>query len=127
MFGYARMLNDLNIDQEQIDIITNTLSVIDIESNNYYKNLSNIHGFGIFASKEIKKDDIIGLGVVDGIKKTLLGRYTNHSDNNNARFYHLFNNDVVMIAEKDIVKKEEILINYRDHVLNKVYLYEKYL
>ena len=127
MFGYTGMLNDLNIDQKQMDVVTNTLPVLDIESNNYYKNTSSIEGFGIFASKDISKNEVIGLGIIDGIKKTLLGRYTNHSDNNNAMFYYLLNNDLVMIANKDIDKDEEILINYRDHVVKKIYLYEKYL
>ena len=32
-----------------------------------------------------------------------------------------------MVAEKDIVKDSEVLINYRDHILNKIYLNEKCL
>ena len=39
-------------------------------------------------------------------------------------FYYLKNNDVVMVATKHIDKDTEILINYRDHVLNKIYLNE---
>ena len=73
------------------------------------------------------KNDIIGVGSIDTEYKTILGRYTNHSDDNNARFYHLKNNDVVMVAERDIAENSEILINYRDHVLNKIYLNEKRL
>ena len=42
-------------------------------------------------------------------------------------FCYLKNNDVAMIAVKYISKNEEILINYRDHVLNKIYLNEKRL
>ena len=37
-------------------------------------------------------------------------------------FYYLKNDDVVMVATKNIIKNTEILINYRDHVLNKIYL-----
>ena len=124
MNGFVEMLKDFNITEDQLDKITNTGEVIEFVSNVYYKDISSIHGIGVFAFKNISKKDIIGIGSIDNRYKTTLGRYTNHSDKNNARFYHLKNNDIVMIAEKDISKDTEILINYRDHVLNKIYLNE---
>ena len=122
MFGYKEMLVDLGVDQNEIDTITNALKVIDVKTDRYYKNNSDIHGEGIFALKDIVKDDIIGLGSIDNVNKTFLGRYTNHSDNSNAMFYYLYNNDVVMVAMENINKDKEILINYRDHALKKTYL-----
>lgn len=127
MNGFVEMLKDFNITEDQLDKITNTGEVIEFVSNVYYKDISSIHGIGVFAFKNISKKDIIGIGSIDNRYKTTLGRYTNHSDKNNARFYHLKNNDIVMIAEKDISKDTEILINYRDHVLNKIYLNESTL
>ena len=127
MFGYIKMLNDLGIDQDQMNTVVDSLNVIDVKSNIYHRDKSNTHGLGMFVSKNINKGDIIGLGTIDNINKTFLGRYTNHSDNNNAMFYYLSNNDVVMIAKESISKDKEILIDYRDHVLKKTYLYEKYL
>ena len=124
MSGFVEMLEDFNITKDQLDEITNTGEVIEFTSNKYYKNISSIHGVGVFAFKDISKKDIIGIGSIDNKYKTTLGRYTNHSDKNNARFYHLRNNDVVMVAEKNIPKDTEILINYRDHTLNKIYLNE---
>ena len=122
MLGYKEMLVDLGVDQNEIDTITNALNVIDVKTDRYYKNNSDIHGEGIFALKDIVKDDIIGLGSIDNVNKTFLGRYTNHSDNSNAMFYYLYNNDVVMVAMENINKDKEILINYRDHALKKTYL-----
>ena len=119
------MLRDLNITKKQLNDITSSGEVLEFKSNSYYKGSSNIHNIGVFALKDISKNDIIGVGSVDNKYKTILGRYTNHSDNNNARFYHLKNNDVIMVARKDISKDTEILINYRDHVLNKIYFNEK--
>ena len=127
MSGFIEMLKDFNITEDQLDEITNTGEVIEFISNVYYKDISSIHGIGVFAFKNISKKDIIGIGSIDNRYKTTLGRYTNHSDKNNARFYHLKINDIVMIAEKDISKDTEILINYRDHVLNKIYLNESTL
>ena len=59
MFGYKEMLVDLGVDQNKIDTITNALNVIDVKTDKYYKNNSNIHGEGIFALKDIVKDDFI--------------------------------------------------------------------
>ena len=122
--GFTNMLKDLSITKEQLNTITHTGVTIEFESDFYYKNKSNIHGYGVFALKNINKGDIIGVGSIDNKYKTTLGRFTNHSDLNNAMFYYLKNNDVVMLAVKNIRKDTEILINYRDHVLNKIYLNE---
>ena len=127
MFGYKRMLVDLGVDQDQMNAIVNSLNVIDVKTDKYYKGDSDIHGEGIFALNDIVKGGIIGLGSIDNTNKTFLGRYTNHSDSGNAMFYYLSNDDVVMVTKKNISKDEEILINYRDHVLNKIYFNEKRL
>jgi len=122
MLGYKEMLVDLGVDQNQMDVAVDSLDVMGVKTNKYYKDESNIHGQGIFALRGMIKGNIIGLGSIDNTNKTFLGRYTNHSDNANAKFYYLANGDVVMVAEEDINEKEEILINYRDHALEKTYL-----
>ena len=127
MSGFIGMLKDLNTTKEQLNTITHSGNVIEFKSDHYYRDKSKIDGYGVFASKDISRGDIIGIGSVDNKHKTILGRYTNHHDNNNARFYYLKNNDVVLVAEMDIAISTEILINYRDHVLNKIYLNEKCL
>ena len=127
MSGFLRMLRDLNVTKQQLDNITKRGKLLEFKSNSYYKADSDIHNKGVFAARDILKNDIIGVGSIDTEYKTILGRYTNHSDDNNARFYYLKNNDVVMVAERDIAKNSEILINYRDHILNKIYLNEKRL
>ena len=127
MYGFVEMLKDLNITKQQLNTITRSGITIEFKSDFYYKDKSNIHGVGVFALKNINKEEVIGIGSIDNKYKTTLGRFTNHSDNNNCMFYYLKNNDVVMVATKNISKNEEILINYRDHVLNKVYLNEKRL
>ena len=123
MTGYNKMLKDLNLDQSMMSLFTNMNDVIEYDSNNYYKGKSDVNGLGVFALNDLKKGDIIGVGTIDRMYKTILGRYTNHSDNNNAKFYYLKSGDLIMIAEKNISKNKEILINYRDHILKN----EKYI
>ena len=119
MTGFKSMLKDIGYSAEQLQLITNHGDVVEFKSHMYYKDKSLIHGQGVFANKDIAKGEVIGLGCIDGKCKTTLGRYTNHSDKNNAMFYYLYNNDVIMIAEQNILKFSEILINYRDHVNEK--------
>ena len=52
---YKQMLLDININQNQMDLITNTKNLIETSSDIYKKLKSNIHGIGIFANKKIKK------------------------------------------------------------------------
>ena len=113
------MLKDIGVDVLQLNNITKSGKVVEFNSHMYYKDKSLIHGKGVFAKKDITKGEVIGLGSIDGKCKTILGRYTNHSDKNNAMFYYLYNTDVIMIAEENISKSNEILINYRDHVNEK--------
>tara|TARA_Y100000768_G_scaffold356425_1_gene310780 strand:+ start:713 stop:1084 length:372 start_codon:yes stop_codon:yes gene_type:complete len=117
MTGYKDMLKDLGLTQDQLNFITNNGVVLEFTSDIYYKKQSNIHGEGVFSKKNILKGDIIGLGSVDNKCKTILGRYVNHSDDNNAKFYYLPNKDLLMLAEKNIIKNTEILVNYRHHTL----------
>lgn len=117
MIDYNNMLKDLSLTKEQLDFITHSGEVLEFSSKTYYKDKSEIHGYGIFSKKDILKGDIIGLGSIDTIYKTILGRYVNHSDNKNAMFYYLKNGDVIMISEKHIPKNSEILIDYRDHTI----------
>jgi len=122
MSDYNKMLEDIGVSEKQVQDITNQCKVIEFDSNVYYKSKSRIHGEGVFASKDIDRESIIGLATIDNFIKTTLGRFVNHSNKKNARFYSLKNKDLVLVAETKILKDQEILVDYRDHVL-----YQKFL
>ena len=121
------MLVDLDTTEDQLSDISNSGKVLDVNSGKYYTATSSVHGSGVFAVNDIAEHDVIGLASIDGVYKTHLGRYTNHSDICNARFRFLINGDIVAVASESIPANTEILIDYRDHVLNKIYLYEEHL
>ena len=121
MSGYKEMLADIGMSQEFFDNVIRVideLGVVEPKSDIYYKGESKIQGVGILAAKNIKAGDTIGLGSVDIINRTVLSRYTNHSNNKNAMFHYLANGDQIMVAIKNIDKDEEILVDYRDNFLN---------
>lgn len=128
MDDFKEMLNELNIDLKELNIYIESDKfkkeagpVVDDNNKNYKVLLSNVEGKGIFATKGFSKGDFIGYGKLNNTR-TLAGRYTNHSNLNNANFYYIRkNSNLVLIAEKDIVFKDEILVNYRHHTYNKEY------
>ena len=92
--------------------------VIDIENETYVKKASSIHGEGIFAVRDIKKGDTIGvvLGVKNNKKyRSYLGRFTNHSNLKNTKFEKLNSKEATATCVYDIKIGEEILVDYRDH------------
>lgn len=105
--------------------VTNMLEVISLYNPYVEKKKSDIHGYGMFTSKVIKKNTIIGLGTINGIYKTHIGRYTNHSSNPNIEFKFLNNEDAIALALKNIEKNKEILVDYKNHILNHRY-YERH-
>ena len=122
-----KLLKDNNIDYYKLKEYLNSDlwikevgEVIDDENKNYIIKKSPIHGKGVFTNHKISKGRIIGLGYVNN-NRTLLGRYTNHSHLNNAKFYYK-ENAIVLMAEVDIDKNEEVLVDYRHHLLNKSYI-----
>ena len=75
---------------------------------------SNIHGYGIFAIKDIPKNTKLGLShirVDDLMVRTPLGGFYNHSDNPNCEKYRVglgwFLRTII-----DIIKGEEITATY---------------
>lgn len=123
--GYHKMLSDLSCSENKMQEVTNMLEVISLYNPYVEKKKSDIHGYGMFASKVIKKNTIIGLGTINGIYKTHIGRYTNHSSNPNIEFKFLNNEDAIALALKNIEKNKEILVDYKNHILNHRY-YERH-
>jgi hypothetical protein len=92
--------------------------VINIKNKVYYKAKSGIHGWGVFAAKNLKKGDTIGvvIGFEDNLKyRSYLGRFTNHSGLKNTVFKELKSGEVTAICVREIKVGEEILVDYRDH------------
>ncbi len=102
-FGLNHELVTNQVENES-DLIEDKIEGIEIKK-------SLIHGLGIFSTKEYKKGKLICVAK-NNEKRTLAGRYGNHSPKQNGAFV-LFNNDIWLIASEDIKKGEEICVNYR--------------
>ena len=83
---------------------------------------SDINGKGVFASKNLKKGELIGTAVTDeeALKPTLpqrdartkLGKYLNHQNKHNATLKSE-NNTLNIYTKSDISEGDEITVNYK--------------
>lgn len=82
---------------------------------------SKIEGKGLFATGDFESDDLIAPARIQG-KRTIAGRYPNHSLRPNARMVRGPNSDINLIAIQKItgchggLDGEEITVNYRESV-----------
>lgn len=70
-----------------------------------------IHNKGIFAKKVIKSGEAVGLARI-GDKRTVIGKYSNHSGTPNSKMVKCENGDIELVAIKDIQIDEEITSDY---------------
>lgn len=128
MNDFYKFLKEQNVDLETLNNYINSDEfekeagpVVDFGEEGYEVQDSDIEGVGIMASKDFEKGDVIGHGIIDGVR-SLAGRYTNHSKKHNAKFHYFKdNNDMILIAERDIEIDEEIVVNYRHHTDTRSY------
>lgn len=99
----------------------NKVDMIDLPFGNYKikTGKSNIEGTGLFATADIKEGELIAPARCDG-KRTIAGRYTNHSLSPNAKMIQGPQDSIYLVAIKKITgclggqDGEEITINYRE-------------
>jgi len=122
---YENLLKEFNVSNEDVLAsmeIMDMCNLMEIKSDKYYKKKSKTQGFGLFANKDFKEKEYIGIVNLKE-KRTTLARFTNHSDNPNIEFDFYFNDDypeiqVTAYALKAIKKDTELLVNYRHKKIN---------
>lgn len=67
---------------------------------------------GVFTTKEFKKDEYVGKGSL-GLNRTLLTRFTNHSNKPNIKV-SMDGDDLIFKALIDLKLDSELLVDYRD-------------
>lgn len=114
---YANLLNELKITDEQVkkqSFIEFDMVEMAEEYENIYKGKSEIQGYGLFSSKKIDNGVIICPARIND-KRTIAGRYANHSDKPNLKPF-LVGQDIYYKAIESIPIGSELTINYRDSI-----------
>jgi len=117
---YASALKDLGVTPQQVEDESRNLPMLDFPFGSYKIGVfpQAIAGRGIFATAEIEEGEIIAPAAIAGIR-TPAGRFTNHSDNPNAKMVKAEGN-VYLVALKRIEGSkggdvgEEITTDYRE-------------
>ena len=94
-------------------------------NNKFSVKKSDINGKGVFATKNLKKGELVGIAVTDesALKpitdmkdfrdaRTKLGKYLNHQNNHNASLKSE-NNTLNIYTNSPIKKGDEITVNYK--------------
>ena len=101
--------------------IQNSTSITENKFNpnkKYHVDESEIQGKGVFASKDLKKGEVIGLlhdiiEMGNKYKFTELGKFHNHSDSPNCHNELVDGNKRFLVATRDISEGEELTTDYR--------------
>lgn len=110
---YQLFLAQLGVDQDTMDAIVAIESdLTDMpEGHDVELKESPVHGLGMFATRHFFAGEVICPGRLDG-KRTPAGRYINHSYDTNVLPYKV-NDDIYVIALKDVPAGGELLVDYR--------------
>jgi quercetin dioxygenase-like cupin family protein len=112
---YKRVLAETGMTDKQLVCISeNVLDQTTLKDNPYdlYIDSSPIAGKGVFTKRDIPTGSTIGLARVNG-KRTILGRYVNHSNKPNATLEQTDTGDLITVALTPILSGEELLCDYR--------------
>ncbi len=119
---YLKFLEEFSLTEEYVRKISEEKSdMITLPYGNYKIKTahSKIEGVGLFATGDIESNEMICLARM-GLKRTLGGRYTNHSSRPNAKMIKGHFNDILLVATRRILgcqggqDGEEITVDYRD-------------
>ena len=113
---YDNVIEQIGFSEEQVTNMLEDISdlIEQPESEQIEIKDSDIQGVGVFTTSDVKKDEVIATARV-GLNRTPVGRYTNHSGDNNA-ICKISGNKIMFIALKDIDNGTEITVDYRDVV-----------
>jgi quercetin dioxygenase-like cupin family protein len=102
MFGYTpERMHELSVDPTTLD--ETPLDGVEVKD-------SDLHGQGLFATKDYVQGDVICLAMRDN-KRTLAGRYSNHSPVPNANIVWQ-DSELVLVALQDIQAGDELTTDY---------------
>lgn len=117
---YYKVLEEFGFTHEQARSQSEATDMTDLPYGTYKIRVadSTIEGKGLFATGNIAAGEVIAPARIDG-KRTIAGRYTNHSPSPNAAMVRGNGNDIFLAATKPIAGNsggfdgEEITVDYR--------------
>lgn len=116
MNDYNLFLEEFGLTDELVKDMAAIDNVVDIKGFPHYVSESTIEGYGLFSGDNFKIGEFIMPALV-GDKRTIAGRYVNHSGTPNCIFADVGHGDLSLLSVKRINKDEEFTIDYRQALL----------
>lgn len=119
---FKKLVQEFGLTEEAVRTISEDQSDLTSLPHGSYKvkvGKSQIEGQGLIATGSFEPNDVIAPARING-KRTIAGRYTNHSKTPNAKMVRGKNGDIDLVAISKIsgclggLDGQEILINYRE-------------
>lgn len=115
-FGFTpQLMHDISVDTSTLD--DSPLDGVEVRP-------SALHGLGLFATRGFVAGEVICPALI-GSKRSLAGRYSNHSPNPTAAVEYL-DGELVLIAAQDVVAGQELTTDY-GHTLARAFAAEEVL
>lgn len=112
---FFKAIAELGFSPEEVKRVSENLgdqiALSDSDNGSIILAASQRHGMGIFATAKFRAGDLISPGRI-GVKRTMAGRFTNHSINPNA-FMMAYGDRIDVVCCKPIEIGSEILVDYR--------------
>jgi hypothetical protein len=111
---YERFLVEFGVTEDDVQAATHSVPVRALVSDVLSVRESQIHGLGLFVSGKVDEGSIIARALLNG-EKTDAGRYTNHSGTPNAKFVIVDEENIDLVAIRQI-RDEEVTTDYRSNL-----------
>lgn len=121
-FSYAEAIRHLGFTEEQVQAqVQNTEDMIDLPEafKHVFLEKSSIHGLGLFSTLGYEKDSVVCVARIDG-KRTIAGRYANHSHTPNCKMHVAPDGNVLLVSKRRLEPLEELTVDYLDVIKQRV-------
>ncbi len=109
---YEHFLSEFGCTEECVQAVTHSGKRYHLPMQDLEVRESAIQGVGLFARRPFKAGEVIAPALLKGLK-TEAGRYTNHAAKPNAKMIVHDENNIDLVATRDI-QDEEITTDYRE-------------
>ena len=112
--SYREALVELGYTEVQVQSqVQNTTDMIDMPGicDYVYTAHSNIHGLGLYSVLGHQADTVVCPARIDG-KRTIAGRYANHSHTPNCHMHLASDGNMLLVAKRKLEPREELTVDY---------------
>lgn len=121
-FSYIEAIKQLGFTEEQVQAqVQNTTDMTTMPAAfaAVFLDKSKIHGLGLYSKTGYEKNAVVCLARING-KRTIAGRYTNHSHTPNCKMHVAHDGNVLLVSRRRLEPYEELTVDYLDVIQHRI-------